>query len=113
MASVNKNGSEEVKGCNLKVVRDHSSGLVSVQVAFFGKGKKQLLKSVCLCKEHRCACVLKKLIEKQVIQFSYKKIFYFHIICLISYHIISYQAFVLSVRSTIEMQNDSCLQILS
>lgn len=66
MASVNKNGAEEVKGCSLKVVRDHSS--VLVQVALFGKGKDQLLKSVCLglCKEHRCACVLKKLIEKQV-----------------------------------------------
>jgi len=75
VASVNKNGAEEVKGCSLKVVRDHSSGSVLVQVAFFGKGKKQLLKSVCLslCKEHRCACVLKKLIEKQVIQFSYQK----------------------------------------
>ncbi len=48
VASVNKNGAEEVKGCSLKVVRDHSSGSVLVQVAFFGKGKKQLLKSVCL-----------------------------------------------------------------
>lgn len=52
MASVNKNGAEEVKGCSLKVVRDHSS--VLVQVALFGKGKDQLLKSVChsLSKEH-------------------------------------------------------------